>query len=278
MRAVWPDTVVEENNLNQNISTLRRVLEERRGESRFILTVPGKGYRFVANVEVITGLAETPLHATIAVLAFENLSANAEREYLCDGLTEETIVALGQIDPGYLNVIGRTSAMVYKRTTKTASEIGRELKASYLIEGSLRAEVERLRITSRLIRACDQVQVWSSSFDSEPVSMLAFQRELSAAIAEQVRRRLSPERLNALERRHTRNAEAYDLYLRGRYLWHQLTPATTRRAAEHYTRATQLDPEYALAWSGLTDGYSASPINGDPAFDVLLERCQFLAN
>ena len=263
MRAVWPDTVVEENNLNQNISTLRRVMEERPGKSRFILTVPGKGYRFVASVEVIAGLAETPLHATIAVLPFENLSADAEREYLCDGLTEETIVALGQIDPSYLNVIGRTSAMAYKRTTKTASEIGRELNASYLIEGSLRAEAERLRITSRLIRVCDQVQVWSSSFDSEPVSMLAFQRELSAAIAEQVRRRLLPERLNALERRHTRNAEAYDLYLRGRYLWHQLTPATTRRAAEHFTRATQLDPEYALAWSGLADVYSASPINGD---------------
>lgn len=263
MRAVWPDTVVEENNLNQNISTLRRVMEERPGKSRFILTVPGKGYRFVASVEVIAGLAETPLHATIAVLPFENLSADAEREYLCDGLTEETIVALGQIDPSYLNVIGRTSAMAYKRTTKTASEIGRELNASYLIEGSLRAEAERLRITSRLIRVCDQVQVWSSSFDSEPVSMLAFQRELSAAIAEQVRRRLVPERLNALERRHTRNAEAYDLYLRGRYLWHQLTPATTRRAAEHFTRATQLDPEYALAWSGLADVYSASPINGD---------------
>jgi tetratricopeptide (TPR) repeat protein len=109
----------------------------------------------------------------------------------------------------------------------------------------------------------DQVQVWSASYDSEPGSLLEFQRELSAAIAEQVRRRLSPERLHALERRQTRNAEAYDLYLRGRYLWHQLTPVTTRRAAEHFTRATGIDPGYALAWSGLADGYSASPINGD---------------
>ncbi len=264
MRAVWPDTAVEENNLNQNISALRRVMEGAQDKGRYILTVPGKGYRFIASVEVIEGVAaETALRATIAVLPFENLSADAEREYLCDGLTEETIVALGQIDPEYLSVIGRTSAMAYKRTVKTAGEIGRELNISYLIEGSLRAEAGRLRITSRLIRTRDQVQVWSASYDSEPGSMLAFQRELSAAIAEQVRRRLSPERLHALGRRQTRNAEAYDLYLRGRFLWHQLTPATTRRAAEHFTRATEIDPRYALAWSGLADGYSASPINGD---------------
>jgi TolB-like protein/Tfp pilus assembly protein PilF len=264
MRAVWPDTVVEENNLNQNISALRRVMEGAKGKGRYILTIPGKGYRFIASVEVIDGaVAETPARATIAVLPFENLSADAEREYLCDGLTEETIVALGQIDPEFLSVIGRTSAMAYKRTAKTAAEIGRELNASYLIEGSLRAEAGQMRITSRLIRVRDQVQVWSASYDSEPGSLLAFQRELSAAIAEQVRRRLSPERLHDLERRQTRNAEAYDLYLRGRYLWHQLTPATTRRAAEHFTRATGIDPGYALAWSGLADGYSASPINGD---------------
>jgi DNA-binding winged helix-turn-helix (wHTH) protein/tetratricopeptide (TPR) repeat protein len=263
MRAVWPDSIVEENNLNQNVSALRRVLGERRGESRYILTVPGKGYRFIASVEVIEGAVAGTPRATIAVLPFENLSADAEREYFGDGLTEETIAAVGQIDPEYLSVIGRTSVMAYKRTNKTAGEIGRELNASYLIEGSLRAEGGRLRIMSRLIRVRDQVQVWSASHDGQPGSLLTFQRELSAAIAEQVRLRLSPERMDALGRRQTQNAQAYDLYLRGRYLWHQLSPATTRRAAEHYMRATELDPDYALAWSGLADGFSASPINGD---------------
>jgi tetratricopeptide (TPR) repeat protein len=169
------------------------------------------------------------------------------------------------MDPVRLSVIGRTSVMAYKRTPKTAFEIGRELGASYLLEGSLRAEGGRLRITARLIRVKDQLQVWSATYDSEPTSMLAFQRELSVAIAQQVRLRLSPERLTALEHRQTRNAEAYDLYLRGRHFWHQLSPSTTRRAAEYYTRATQLDPNYALAWSGLADGFSASPINADVA-------------
>jgi DNA-binding winged helix-turn-helix (wHTH) protein/tetratricopeptide (TPR) repeat protein len=267
MQAIWPDTIVEENNLNQNISTLRRVLGESRGENRYIVTVPGRGYRFIAAVEAVgcasDGRQEQPACVRLGVLPFENLGAGPEREYLADGLTEETISSLGQIDPGHLSAIGRTSMMTYKRTTKTLAEIGRELDAAYLIESSLRAEGGRLRITSKLIRVRDQVQVWSASYDSEPSSMLTFQRELSAAIAEQVRLRLSPERLTALARRQTRNAEAYDLYLRGRHFWHQLTPSTTKRAIEYFARATELDPNYALAWSGQADSYSAAPITGD---------------
>lgn len=270
MLAIWPDTVVEENNLNQSISTLRRVLGERPGENRYIVTVPGRGYRFIAAVEVVPGVAhEAPSWVTLAVLPFENLSADPEREYLADGLTEETIAALGQIDPDHLSVIGRRSVMAYKRTAKSLVEIGRELGTGYLIEGSLRAEGGRLRITSKLIHVPDQGTVWSASYDSEPSSILTFQRELSAAIAEQIRLRLSPERLTALERRRTRDPEAYDLYLRGRYFWNQMTPATNRRAIEYYARATERDPEYALAWSGLADTYASSPINSDtPPLEV----------
>lgn len=264
MQAVWPDTVVEENNLNQNISTLRRVLGESRGENRFIATIPGKGYHFIATVKLApAALAAIPIRVTLAVLPFENLSADPQREYLADGLTEETIATLGQIDPDHLSVIGRTSVMAYKRTTKSLSEIGHELDAAYLIESSIRAEGGHLRITSKLIRVSDQVQIWSASYDSEPSSMLAFQRELSAAIAERVHLHLSPDRLSALARRHSRNAEAYDLYLRGRHFWNQLTPPATRRAIEYFARAAELDPSYALAWSGLADSYSAGPINGD---------------
>jgi len=267
MQAIWPDTSVEENNLNQNISTLRRVLGETRGENRYIATTPGKGYRFIADVEgggaLSVPVQAAPERVTLAVLPFENLSSDPEREYLADGLTEETIAALGQIDPEHLGVIGRTSVMIYKKTTKTLREIGSELVASYLVESTLRGEGGRFRVTSKLIRVKDQVQVWTASYDGEPASVLNFQRELSAAIAEQIRLRLSPERLNALARRQTRNAEAYDLYLRGLHYWHQLTPPTTRRAVECFSHATQLDPEYALAWSGLADANAASPINGD---------------
>ncbi|HUA15467.1 MAG TPA: tetratricopeptide repeat protein [Verrucomicrobiae bacterium] len=265
VRAVWPDTVVEENNLNQNISALRRILGETRGENRFIATVPGKGYQFVPDVEVSTRMEAGGDRVIIAVLPFDNLSGDPDRDYLTDGLTEELIAALGQIDPDRLSVIGRRTMMAYKHGTKTLAEIGRELEAAYLVESSMRSERGRLRITSKLIRASGQAPIWSMSYDSEPRSMLEFQREISGAISEQVRLQVSPERLSAIARRQTRHPEAYDLYLRGRYFWNQLSPATTRQATEFFARAGSIDPNYALAWSGLADSYTASPINGDAA-------------
>ena len=264
LRAVWPDTLVEENNLNQNISTLRRIFGESRGENRYIATVPGRGYRFMAEVRTLSQpISGPPQPVRIGVLPFENIGAGDDREYLVDGLTEETIVSLGRIDPQHLSTIGRTTVMVYKRSSKSLAEIGKELDAVYLVESSLRAEGVRLRITSRLIRVRDQLQIWSASYDSEPGSILALQRELSQAIAEQIRLTLSPERLRALGRRQTRSAEAYDLYLHGRHFWQQLSPPTTKKAIEYFGRATELDPNYALAWSGLADCYTAGPVNGD---------------
>ncbi len=264
LRAIWPDTIVEENNLNQNISTLRRIFGESRGENRYIATVPGRGYRFIPEVRIVSQRSLTPSqHVRIGVLPFENIGAGPDREYLADGLTEETIAALGGIDPQHLSTIGRTSVMAYKRSTKSLAEIGKELDAAYLVESSLRAEGLHLRITSKLIRVRDQLQIWSASYDSEPGSMLALQRELSKAIAEQIRLTLSPERLRALGRRHTQNAEAYDLYLQGRHFWQKLSPPTTKKAIEYFTHATDLDPNYALAWSGLADCYTSGPVNGD---------------
>lgn len=264
MAAIWPDTIVEENNLNQNISALRRILGETPGEWRYIATVPGKGYRFLPEARIISGRTYAePERVRIGVLPFENLGAGNDREYLADGLTEETIASLGQVDPEHIRVIGRRSVMSYKRSLKSLAEIGKELDANYLIESSLRAEGDRLRITAKLIRVHDQLQIWSACFDSEPKSMLAFQQELSIAIAEQVRLTLSPERLRALGRRQTQNAEAYHLYLHGRHFWQQLSPPTTRKAIEFFTRATNIDPHYALAWSGLADCYTAGPVNGD---------------
>ena len=207
-------------------------------------------------------LAPAP-RITIAVLPFEHLGGDPEREYLTAGLTEETSASLGQIDPEHFSVKGRTSTRGYKGTRKSLAEIGRELGVDYLVEGSVQAESSRLRVTAKLIRVGDQVQIWAESYDDEPGSLLELQRTLSTSIARQIRQRLSPERLSALERRQTRNRDAYDLYLRGRYYWNQLTPRTNRLAVEYYERATKLDPEYALAWAGLADVYSAMPINSD---------------
>ena len=264
LKRVWLGSFVEEVALAHAISHLRKVLNNGTDDAGFIETVPKRGYRFAAPVEIICEeFHNAAARVALAVLPFENLSADAELEYLAFGLTEETIAALGQVDPEHLGVIGRTSSMAYKGTTKSLAEIGRELGVTFLVESSIRTGAERLRITSRLIRASDQMQLWSESYDSEPRSVIEFQRELSVAIARQVHLRLSPERLNGLARRQTQHVEAYDLYLRGGYFWNRLSPLTTRRALEFYARATELDPNYALAWSGLADAYATSPINGD---------------
>jgi TolB-like protein/DNA-binding winged helix-turn-helix (wHTH) protein/Flp pilus assembly protein TadD len=288
------------------IRKIRQALRDSRESPVFVETVSGKGYRFIAEVEVVSptdmphddaaahtsasppaasrarlllGLSvaiiavfiswtwlrpDPPLsQVTLAVLPFENFSGDPDREYLADGLAEETIASVGRVDPERVGVIGRTSIMVYKRTTKSLAEIGRELGVDYLLESSLRAEGGMLRVTSKLIRARDQMQVWSGVYDREPGSMLELQRELSTAIAEQVRFRLSPDRLRGLALRQTQNAEAYDAYLRGRYFENRRTPESNVRALQQYERAIALDPDYALAWSGLAFTYAASAINGD---------------
>lgn len=277
LRRLWPDSFVEEAALAQNISQLRKALGNgtEASENSLIETVPKRGYRFVAPVKVSgTESYDATSRVRLAVLPFEVLGGDRERDYLADGLTEEVIAALGNIDPEYLSVIGRTSVMTYKHTAKTLAEIGRDLGAEFLVESSIRAEGERVRVTSKLIRSRDQVQIWSASYDRESTSMLEFQRELSRAIAQELRIRISPDRLTAIARRQTQQVDAYDLYLRGRFFWNQLSPATTRRAIEYFSRATQLDPDYALAWSGLADAYAASPINGDAPPLQVWQRAQ----
>jgi TolB-like protein/DNA-binding winged helix-turn-helix (wHTH) protein/Flp pilus assembly protein TadD len=209
---------------------------------------------------------------TLAVLPFTNLSGDPSREYVAEGLAEDTATSLGQIDPEQMEVVAGSSTMRYKGSMKSAGEIGRELAADYIVESSLRVEDNRLRVTATLVRVRDQVQVWSQSYDREPTSVLSLQRELSAAIAEQIRLRLSASRLESLARRQTQSPDAYDLYLRGRNFANQRTPATTRQAIAYYTRATELDPNYALAWAAIARVLGASLFNGDASPSEVLPR------
>ena len=243
--------------VNTAIRKIRRALREPAGRSRYIQTVHGKGYRFVAEVD-----SAAPA-AILAVLPFENLQPGEGRDYLVDGLTEETIVGLGQVDPERLSVIGRTSSMAYRGTNKTIGEIGRELGADYVLESSFRGAAGRFRIASKLIRVRDQVQVWMETFEGEVNDLIGWQAEIGQAIARQIHLRLSPQRAEAIARRQTRRPEAYDLYLRGRRHYNRMTPANLARALDCFERATALDPAYALAWAGLADAHSSRLFSSD---------------
>jgi TolB-like protein/Tfp pilus assembly protein PilF len=243
--------------VNTLVRKIRRALKDSADHSRYVQTIQGKGYRFIA--DVISAGTSTVL----AVLPFENLQSNIDQDYVADGLTEEIIAGLGRIDPDHLSVIGRTSSMAYRGTHKTISEIGRELGIDYLLEGSIRAATGRFRITAKLSRVHDQMQVWTETIDSESTDLLGLQVELGRAIAQQIHLQLSPQHAETIRRRQTRNSDAYDLYLRGRHYYNQMTPATITRALECFSRATVIDPEYALAWAGIAHAYASRLFSSD---------------
>jgi TolB-like protein/Flp pilus assembly protein TadD len=242
--------------VNTIVRKLRRALRDSANRSRFVETVQGKGYRFIADVESAGAVI-------LAVLPFENLQRDSELDYLADGLTEETIVGLGRIDPERLSVIGRTSSVAYRRSTKSLTEIGRELGVDYLLEGSVRSAGGRFRVSSRLVRVSDQVQIWTDTYDRAPKDLLGLQSELGGAIAQQIELRLSPQRSVTIAHRQTSNPEAYDLFLRGRHYYNQMTPATIARALDCFARATALDSSYALALAGIADAWASQLFSSD---------------
>ena len=201
--------------------------------------------------------------AMLAVLPFQNLTKDPSQEYFADGMTEETITDLGQLSPTQLGVIARTSAMAYKRTNKTASQIGRELAVDYILEGSVRRENARVRVSAQLIRVSDQTHLWAQNYDARNLSdLIDVQNEIGRAIAEQVQASVSPMRQLELSRLHPVSPDAYDLYLKGRFYWNQRTPASVLESIELFKKAIAADPNFAQAYAGLADAYNISSIVG----------------
>ncbi len=273
---LWGDGIFVdvETGVNTAVRKIRQALNDSSDDPAFIETVTGKGYRFVASVNSkhSPGGCETTI--MVAVLPFVNLSGDPSHEYLADGLTEDMIALLSQLDRQRLRVIGRRSAMSYKGSPKPLAAVGTELKVEFIVEGSIRNLGDRWQIRCTLNRASDQVQLWSHSYHLDLGSIVALQREVAFAISEQVQLHLSPERLESVARRHSVETAAYDLYLRGRRFWNQLTPATTRLAIEYYNRATEIDHDYALAWAGLAEAFASAPINGDADPRVMWPRAR----
>jgi TolB-like protein/lipoprotein NlpI len=259
-----------DNSINTAVRKIRQILSDDPRNPRFVQTVPGKGYRFAAPVTDEPHVMLEPSRnldvsqrVMLAVLPFENLGNDMEQEYFSDGLTEETIAYLGQLDPQSMGVIARTTSMVNKRTTKTIAEIGRELGVNFVLEGSVRRERQRIRITAQLIRVTDQTHLWAESYDREIGSVLGVQAELGVSIAKKIKIQLGGKEKPTLVADAERNPEAHDAYLRGRYHWAKRTFAETRKAIEYFRKATDAEPTYARAYAGLADCYITLPMTSD---------------
>ena len=251
--------VDSEDGINTAVRKVRKALGDNPDKPRFVQRIPGRGYRFIAQV------AEEYRHETsnrvlLAVLPFANYGDNPSEDYFSDGMTEETIANLGSISPEQLGVIARTSSMTYKKTSKPISQIGIELGVDFVLESSIRREGSRIRITAQLIRVDDQTHVWAENYDRDAASVIAVQAELGRAIADQVVARLP----GRCERRlQTANRDAFDLYLKGRYYFAQRSKMGITNAIEFYGQALALDPKYSLSYAGLADAYATLPITSD---------------
>jgi len=192
----------------------------------------------------------------LAVLAFENLSGDPQQEYLSSGLTEELITQLGSLEPGRLGVIARTSAMQYKDSHKDVRQISRELGVDYVLEGSVRREGERVRITAQLIQVKDQTHLWAKEYDRSLKDILGLESEVAGEVAREIRLRLTPVESERLAKARAVDPDAYELYLKGRYFWNKRNEAAYVKAIDYFNQAIARDTQYARAYSGLADAYA----------------------
>jgi TolB-like protein/DNA-binding winged helix-turn-helix (wHTH) protein/thioredoxin-like negative regulator of GroEL len=212
---------------------------------------------------------------TLAVLPFENLSGDADREYLSDGLTEEMITQLGRLEPDRLRVLARSSTWKYKRADRDIGRLRRELGADYVLEGSLRRAGDRVRVTAQLVQVDDQSQVWAKTYDRDLRDVLIVQSEVAEAVARTIAVTLTPDAQARLARDRPVRADAYEDYLRGRYFLNRRTEAALRQALRYFQKAIAADPGYASAYSGLADCYwllgATSVVGGLPPRQAMPE-------
>jgi TolB-like protein/Tfp pilus assembly protein PilF len=273
LQEVWPDTFVEEANLSVNIAVLRKALGKGVGKRQYIETISKRGYRFAADVvkeERQSGesveLAATqtsspnstggePRGATfLAVLPFENVSADPNFEYLSDGLTESIINGLSQLKN--LRVAARNTVFRYKATRgMDPQDIGRELGVCSVVTGRILPLGDRLIISTELVDVTNGWQLWGEQYHRGLSDILTIQEEISEAICSRLKARLTREEKERLGKNYTEDPEAYHLYLKGRYHWNKYAEQGLRKAIDYFSQAIEVDPTYALAYAGLADSY-----------------------
>ncbi len=273
--AVWPETTVEDSNLNVQIAALRRILDDGRAESSCIQTVSGRGYRFVGPV---TRVEPAPSHSgtgrphgpstvipahlaaaprlSIVVLPFSNLSDDREQQYFADGITEDLTTDLSRLAD--MLVISRNTAITYRSKPVGTKQIGRELGVRYVLEGSVRRSGDQVRVNAQLIDAETNAHLWAERFDRDTGDLFALQNEITGRIAVE----LNLELIASEAARPTEQPDAFDYILRGRAAGSK--PKTRQNHAEAislYERALALDPRSVAAQSYLAGELTGRVLN-----------------
>jgi len=283
MKAIWPNVIVEENNLNQNISALRRVLGESPGEHRFIVTEPGRGYRFVADVRTVptmtpdvttrheprkppsssastTARTDEP-QRSIAVLPFVNLTRDIEKEYFGDGLAEELLRALVHV-PG-LRVPARTSSFAYKGRNTDVRQIAKDLEVSTLLEGSVRSAGELIRVSVQLVDGRTGYHLWSESYERKFEDLFKLQDELAGAIVRALDVAAPGPAMTQLPQQPpSADVEAYHLYLQAGALLSRQNRDDFPRIHAMLEEAVRRDPRFARAFARMGICHFASVLLG----------------
>lgn len=260
MSSVWPNTFVEEGNLTQNIFLLRKALGEDKNEHRYIVTVPGVGYRFVASVREFeapvrsseTDKKQSP--ASIAVLPFRSISGNEGDAFLGTGLADALIMRLSSIR--HMKVRPTTAVLKYSSGYHDPLQIGRELEVDALLIGVIQHEGDNIRVSVQLVSVNDGLTLWANKFDQRFTDIFGIQDSISEQVVRSLAIELSGEEQRQLKKSYTDNPEAFQLYLRGRHFWNQRTAEGLKKALEYAQQAISLEPTYALAYVGLADSYS----------------------
>ena len=260
LESVWPDTFVEEGNLAQNIFLLRKALGEEKNEHRYIVTIPGVGYRFVAPVKEYEGLpppreevAEQPVRS-IAVLPFKNLAGETANKFFGPGLADALIMRLSSIR--FLKVRPTAAVLKYNNLKEDPLVIGRELNVAALLDGVYQQEADKIRVSVQLVSVKDGITLWAAKFDENLTDIFAIQDSISEQVVRSLALQLSGDEQRQLKRNYTHDPEAFQLFIKGRYFWNQRTPEGLRKALDYAQQAIAIDPLYAPAYVGLADSYS----------------------
>ena len=246
------DTYVDfDHGLNNAIKRLREALSDSAENPRYIETLSRRGYRFMQSHDI--SLSSAPPQDSIAVLPFTNLSMDPENEFFVDGITEEIINALAQIE--HLHVAARSSAFFFKGKYVDLQAIGERLKVRTILEGSVRRVGNHLRITAQLVNVADGYHLWSERYEREMKDVFDIQDDIARSIVDRLKGIFAGNPQEPLVKAGTKNLEAYQLYLKGRAILFRKGPSIPR-ALECFERAVGLAPDYAQAWAGVADSYT----------------------